>query len=353
MRIYKPSMRVARRRAFTLVELLVVIAIIGILVALLLPAIQAAREAARRTECMNHLKQLATACMNHHDVQKYFPTGGWGCDWVGDADRGFGEKQPGGWFYNILPYVEESDLRNLTSDGKPEGAPTPEQMDGGQRLIGNVVPIFHCPSRRPAQLYFLQGHHCDYARNASPKANCTDPLPIGTGDYAGNAGDDPLNTGLPETNGPRTWQEAYNSTAWQTFLDTSGLRSLPTGVKQWVYTGLMFQRSEVGIQQIPDGTSKTYLIGERYLNPLNYYRELDSSDDNWGWAWGFDNDNHRVARELPLQDYPGFSSNKIFGSAHPGAWHAAYADGHVEAVSYDIDLLIHQRSGNRLDGEVN
>ena len=76
------------RRGFTLVELLVVIAIIGILVALLLPAIQAAREAARRNSCKNNLKQLALGCLNHESSAGYFPSGGWGNNWVGDADRG-------------------------------------------------------------------------------------------------------------------------------------------------------------------------------------------------------------------------------------------------------------------------
>ena len=71
-------------------ELLVVIAIIGVLVALLLPAIQAAREAARRNQCMSQIKQLALGCLNTHDTQKHFPTGGWGWGWVGDPDRGFG-----------------------------------------------------------------------------------------------------------------------------------------------------------------------------------------------------------------------------------------------------------------------
>src|SRR5262245_9238880 len=103
----------ARRAAFTLIELLVVIAIIAILIGLLLPAVQAIREAAARIQCANNLKNLALGCIDHQTTTGRLPAGGWGWLWNGDPDRPTNRHQPGGWAYNVLPYVEQDNVYRM------------------------------------------------------------------------------------------------------------------------------------------------------------------------------------------------------------------------------------------------
>src|SRR5262249_933111 len=128
--------------------LLTVIAVIGILIALLLPAIQASREAGRRAECKNHLKQLSLAFLKSEQVGRAFPSGGWGHAWLGVPDRGLGPGQPGGWPYQTLPFIEARSLFDFSkrlAGQAPKNAPL-------QRLKPPLA-LHYCPTRRAVGLY--------------------------------------------------------------------------------------------------------------------------------------------------------------------------------------------------------
>jgi prepilin-type N-terminal cleavage/methylation domain-containing protein/prepilin-type processing-associated H-X9-DG protein len=157
-------------KGFTIVELLVVIAIIGALIALLLPAVQMARESSRRSSCANNLRQQAVAVKLHEGTHKIFPTGGWGGEWLGDPDAGYGPKQPGGWIYNVLSYIEQDNLRQLG-----RGLQGVQKEQALTTLMESPIEVFYCPSRRLARLYPYTGGEL---KNAKP------PTAVAKTDYA-------------------------------------------------------------------------------------------------------------------------------------------------------------------------
>jgi prepilin-type N-terminal cleavage/methylation domain-containing protein/prepilin-type processing-associated H-X9-DG protein len=327
-------------RGFTLVELLVVIAIIGILIALLLPAVQSAREAARRAQCVNNLKQIGIAAQLHHDTHKIFPTGGWHWSWVGDPDLGTGKEQPGTWSYVILSFMENEVLHNLGSDGDRD-AITQSQRQGAAERDQTPVAEFNCPSRRAAAAYQIwtgtnPGPYLYTAANSLPSSAVH---AIVRGDYAGCVGfnDNPQRGGSPNAIPipPR-----YN---WP---DNSG-QATPTNLADDM-DGMIFKLSEIEMRQIEDGTSKTYLIGEKYVDPLHYTDGFDYVDTESLYSGGND-DNLRTAHPdfPPTPDTPGLLHWVSFGSAHPGAWNVLMCDGSVQSTAYDVEEQVHCQNSSR------
>jgi prepilin-type N-terminal cleavage/methylation domain-containing protein/prepilin-type processing-associated H-X9-DG protein len=323
-------MRRAEHGGFTLVELLVVMTIIGILVGLLMPAVQSVRESARRITCSNNLKQMGLACLTHENIQGFFPTGGWSWGWGGEPDRGFDKRQPGGWHYNILPYIEQKALHDLGP------ASDSNAMNDRRTAAQTPVAVFTCPTRHRLVAYPYQ-HGADYN-------NISDPTPIiGRSDYAACAGDGTINTGY---SGPGSLSagDGMSDASWD---------SSATGTYMSA-TGVIYRRSMVRVASIRHGVVCTYLIGERYIEPSDYYTGSECANDQ-GWDLGYDYDNARwtgsggsVLNPPCARDTPGWIDNgcsQIFGSAHPAGFNMAFCDGSVHLMSYTIDPNIHRLLG--------
>lgn len=341
---------------FTLVELLVVIAIIGILVSLLLPAIQAAREAARIAYCKNNLRQIGLAMLHYETAHQSFPTGGWSSSWTGDPNVRTGPRQPGGWIYQSLPYLEQQSIANI-GVGLTGGDLVMALTEQGKAAI----PIFNCPSRRPAQLYpaldLLTWNFLPLQFAAKT-------------DYAANGGSHVRTSGIgPTRRIPFVYSDCkggYPNCNWLNGQSWIDLR----------WNGIVGDHSGVRVSQITDGATNTLLAGEKWLYELYYdiasvdspadnltnAKAVDNPGDNGSMYTGYDYDNVRACSKRylpkrdseydlknPQRDKKGAHFRERFGSPHTAGVNLAKCDGSVDTWSFDVDPVVWAGIGARDD----
>ncbi|MBN2218553.1 MAG: DUF1559 domain-containing protein, partial [Pirellulales bacterium] len=247
--------------------------------------------------------------------------------WVGEPERGTDKSQPGGWMFNLLDYMEQTQIREM-------GLGT----SGAHRIKALAarcaVPVagFICPSRRPVLAY--PDYHTNYCTK-DVVAN----MPIDASfrsDYAMNAGDQSTNQFTGSSAHEPTRLSEGDDPTWP-WSDTSNL------------TGVCFLRSMIGLGDVTNGATQTYLIGEKYIDPDDYQTGSDAGDREICYV-GFDNDTFRTAYARPRQDRPGVQDTIAFGSAHASGFHMLFCDGSVHMVDYTIDLYVHRALANREDG---
>jgi prepilin-type N-terminal cleavage/methylation domain-containing protein/prepilin-type processing-associated H-X9-DG protein len=357
--------------AFTLVELLVVIAIIGILVALLLPAVQAAREAARRVQCVNQIKQIMLSMQNHVDAKKVFPSGGiipWpDIRWYRNEPT---ENQGLGWTYQILPYLEEGAISNYTEPWQLENV---------------AVGGYNCPSRRGVTRAERRSNFSnpdgsaiyptlvDYAA-AVPFLSDSQQfeefnVPIGASPYYD------LDPTTKDTKGCARrpfWGFLGNGAVHD--VQPNKVKNSPGYVGYWgVITRSNLYKTnatpgagqttgyytKVTFAKITDGSSHTFVVGEKQLNPNNY--DKGEWHDDHGWAGGWDPDTMRSCicyfgpdnvSDGPGSETSGNLQGFRFGGSHPAGMNAGFADGSVHNIKYDIDHRLFNYLGHRSDGEI-
>ncbi len=304
---------------FTLVELLVVIAIIGILVSLLLPAIQAARESARRKQCMNHLKQIGLASQLVLDTYKTFPTTGIG-PWPPITLRGNAivapDEQEIGWGFQILPYLEEKAIHDLRA---PISVFAPLLVE---RIVAvKIVPTYFCPSRR--------------APTAQEKRYLMD--------YASSV---PTHINLNSSQAPSFDYGEY-------WCGIGAHDRNVDGAAKCTALGIIARAPRYGtatkVSQVTDGLSSTMMYGEKWLRSDSY--DTGAWYDDRGWTDGYDPDVVRSTALPPRLDDPTEDNNDAFamGGVHPGGFNSSFGDGAVHFISWEVDPIIYNRWGNRRD----
>jgi prepilin-type N-terminal cleavage/methylation domain-containing protein len=321
------------RLGFTLVELLCVCAVVAVLIGLLLPAVQAAREAARLTHCQNNLRQIATGLLAYHDQMSQFPSGGWGHEWIGVGNRGFGKRQPGGWIFNLLPYLELSLLRDrFGADPSIQTSP----------WLATSISVFACPTRRPCEAWPISQK---FPYMLHPKPGGPTEV-VARGDYAINSG--------------ATLTSSFAGPPDLTMgdLDTFNwpITKSPFPNPELNFSGISHVRTGVSLARIEDGASNTYLAGEKFID-IDHYTDGEFYGDNESLFSGFCTDNHRFTKLglVPIRDAPAGAdvhAQLRFGSAHAVGALFVFCDGSGRLVTFDVADEVHFRAGHIADAGI-
>lgn len=344
-----------QNRGFTLIELLVVIAIIGILVGLLLPAVQAVRESARRTQCLNNVRQIGVATMNFESARGVLPTAGDCSDGYYDLNQQYKSLygfENAGWHYQILPYLEQGNLSDLRGQFGWWGGTTP--------MVEAGVPVFNCPSRseRIAVEGIFKVRLNDYAGVIGP--------------YADENGDVPDHWFEPTSQWPPNPRE--QDTVWTGMIVKGGHTQIGN-----VPSPVVTKYKTVKLTDVKDGTSNTIMFMEKSVNSRYYSFEREAYDRDW-WDggyyhtadyssmrifsvasdnfWGGNNDFGLIgdSRKRPESWVDSLSDPRTrelgFGSAHPGGTVAVLGDGSTRSFPDYTSVPVLIRLGKRFDGKI-
>lgn len=349
-----------RARGFTLVELLVVIAIIGILVALLLPAIQAAREAARRTQCANNVKQIGLALLGSHDASKKFPRGAY----TNESKKSPNVEDGLGWATKLLPYIEEQGVYDrLVNNGLPgfHGDPWKESEPA---QMGGIFKAAYAAGKVP-----LPGGEAVITVFRCPSASLPDVVPDNL--YFGASGVS-INTGYGACHYKGSRGYCDRGIFWRTNEGLSHQTCANVDVNGDGVLDIVTKRpfTRVRIQDVTDGTSKTIAIGEAAYFASGNGTNRGDFPIWFGTAWedgsalfktqDFINCNIGGVASFPLtkaeqERLPGGPNGSTVDdcafSWHSSGAHFGFVDGSVHFLTENLEVRLFALLGDRMDGE--
>jgi prepilin-type N-terminal cleavage/methylation domain-containing protein/prepilin-type processing-associated H-X9-DG protein len=329
--------------AFTLVELLVVIAIIGVLVALLLPAIQAAREASRRTDCINRIRQLALAALNYESAKNVLPS-------HGDLPTALSAQA------RVLPYMEQQAVQNLVNQ-KAHWREIANQI-----ALNTSLPFLRCPSGTPIEMTYINGRDTGAVKETNLKCH-----------YVGNLGARPTlcasATGTVSPDNTYTYYGCQDDPATLPSTLTAPPVTDPGGAPGSggsSINGTIFPVSDLSMGEITDGTSNTIMFGEMSWdvgpqepwivgstsrngvgNEISSAHGVNYNAKNIRWA---PNSRRFVDAQGKLE---ALNSNIALGSNHPGGTHIAMCDGSARFIRDEVDVAgVYRRMASRASDDI-